>query len=232
MFKLMTLDQEIDLVTDAKQGDINAQNQLLLYHEPFMKRTVAKYARRSSSLDFDDLLMAARYGLLHALTKFEVGKISKVTGKPIRFLSYAGNWIRNYIQIEVRDSTLIHVPAYNWEHRTKTKFLEFANRAWNIVPMDLLSAQTSKRCYEIADESEPSPYNDDDVAILHKALALIDPRLRGVIRDRYFMNRSLAQVAARLKVTREAVRMMQLKGVKALRVAWQEVTGKACVCSE
>jgi RNA polymerase sigma factor (sigma-70 family) len=229
----LSSEQENALVADAKSGDLDAQQQLLLLHEPFLRHVAGRFASRSSQLDFDDLLMAARYGLLHAVTKFDPDRVSPRTGKRSKFITYAGHWVYQYVRVEVSKGSLIWVPAYQRGKRDRIKhYHEHAERAQHVLSMAVIGNAWGRHDdWGPEARDDQRPYDGDDIGMLREALGIleaIDQRSHGIIGDRYFRGMTLSQISGRMNVTKEAVRQMQAKAIKRLRQVWQEVSDRRC----
>ena len=81
---MLKLDEEISLLRRARDGDTRAEATLMRSYEPLVRaaalrrhRSMARMseARRPSyAIDLDDLVQAARYGLLRAIRKWQPGR--------------------------------------------------------------------------------------------------------------------------------------------------------------
>jgi RNA polymerase primary sigma factor len=88
---------ERELVLAAKRGDAEARGALLLAFRPLIG-TVARFYRRSSTIDRVELMQQGCVGLLDALERYDPGR-----GTP--FWSYAGWWVRAAMQQLVAELT-------------------------------------------------------------------------------------------------------------------------------
>ena len=87
-YPLLNFEEELDLSRRIQQGDAKAQDALVNAN----LRLVVKIARSYTSQDvpFMDLIQEGNIGLMHAAKKFDYEK-------NIRFSTYAGWWIRQFV---------------------------------------------------------------------------------------------------------------------------------------
>ncbi len=124
--RLLTKQEEIDLVTRARNGDVEARRRMMEANI----RLVMSIARRYTckSLTFEDLVQEGILGLLEAINKFEVSRGN-------RFSTYATYWIRQAIvrAIEKQDR-MIRLPVYGCDaarriERTQNALADSLGRA-------------------------------------------------------------------------------------------------------
>ena len=92
------------------------------------------YAKRyiGYGIDLDDLAQEARRGLLHAAEIYD-------ESKGFKFCTYAGRWIRSYLQDAVRDR-MIHCPRRSFEDfMLVTRTMRRLSRQWD-RPVELTEA--------------------------------------------------------------------------------------------
>lgn len=87
-YKLLTIEEESELVEKMLKGDIKAKETLISSNLRFVVSIAKQY--QNKGLEFPDLISAGNEGLIKACSKFNP-KFN------CRFLSYAGWWIRNSI---------------------------------------------------------------------------------------------------------------------------------------
>lgn len=88
-YDVLTKEEEQHLGYRILEGDSNARNELVAHNLRYVIKIVSKY---NFSEDFkEDLIQAGNEGLLYAASHYDVRSGN-------RFLTYATNWIRFYIQ--------------------------------------------------------------------------------------------------------------------------------------
>lgn len=88
-YDVLTKEEEQHLGYRVLEGDSNARNELVAHNLRYVIKIVSKY---NFSEDFkEDLIQAGNEGLLYAASHYDVRSGN-------RFLTYATNWIRFYIQ--------------------------------------------------------------------------------------------------------------------------------------
>lgn len=85
---MLTPDEELDLATRMKNGDVESKSKLVESH----LRMVPPYAKKYCiyGVPYLDLIQEGNLGLLHAAQKYDVDK-------NVRFSVYARFWIRRYV---------------------------------------------------------------------------------------------------------------------------------------
>lgn len=99
----MKREEEIECVIKAKAGDINAQSKLVCSQLKSILGIALKF--RSYTNKLEDLVNEGAIGLIHSISKYDLGKHSK-----IRFGTYAMWWVMASINEFVYDNTLIRYP--------------------------------------------------------------------------------------------------------------------------
>lgn len=88
----------------AKEGDVEARNQLILHNIRLVKSIIFKEIPPYGSLDYEDLIQEGVFGLIRAIEKYEEGKETK-------FSTYASFWIKQSVQRALVDkSRMIRLP--------------------------------------------------------------------------------------------------------------------------
>jgi RNA polymerase primary sigma factor len=85
---LLSLEEEKELGKRAKEGDKEAQNQLVIHNLRFVISVAKQYQHQG--LPLEDLISAGHEGLIIAAQKYDVDRVFK-------FISYAVWWIRQSI---------------------------------------------------------------------------------------------------------------------------------------
>lgn len=91
-YPLLTVEQERELAIKAANGDKQAKDKLIESNLRFVVSIAKQY--QGKGLELEDLISVGNLGLLRALELFE-------PERELRFLSYAGWWIRDFIINEI-----------------------------------------------------------------------------------------------------------------------------------
>ncbi len=166
-----------------------------------------------ASLEEADLVQAGAIGLMRALESFD----------PERGFSlgtYATHWIRHHIQREVMNhGRSIRVPVHTQEKlRMARKPLPCTT-----ISLDAPSGpdNSPKTLHDTIGDAEADPTDQLRERERQKAVAIaltqLPERTRRIIRDRFWGERTLAQVGDALGVTRERVRQLEAGALTKLR---------------
>lgn len=100
----MTLEEEYNLITDAKIGKQYAIDAIVKNNEGLIHKYLRKF-KCKGNLEYNDLFQTGIIGLIHAITKFDCS-----TGN--RFSTYASHWIKATITRDaVYHDQTVNLPA-------------------------------------------------------------------------------------------------------------------------
>jgi RNA polymerase sigma factor (sigma-70 family) len=235
---------ERELVLAAKRGDADARGALLLAFRPLIG-TVARFYRRSSSIDRAELMQQGCVGLLDALERYDPGR-----GTP--FWSYAGWWVRAAMQqlvAELTQPVVLSDRARRQLARIRRARRHHAaeHAAWPTVTE--LADETGLPTEQVEQllAAERIPRALDDAATLgdpaagealervlasaerDRALALLaslDHRARGILHARYGLDgpaQTLREIADGIGVSPERVRQIEQQALAELREGFVRV---------
>lgn len=102
-YPLLTEQEEIELLSKAKNGDEKAKEKLIVSNLRFIVSIAKQY--QNKGVEFSDLISAGNIGLMRAISHFDDSYNCK-------FISYAVWWIRDSILKEILDyGKIIRIPA-------------------------------------------------------------------------------------------------------------------------
>jgi len=101
-YPLLTVEQERELAVKAVNGDKQAKDKLIESNLRFVVSIAKQY--QGKGLELEDLISTGNLGLIRAVDSFE-------PERELRFLSYAGWWIRDFIINEIiNNGKAIRIP--------------------------------------------------------------------------------------------------------------------------
>ncbi len=121
-FKLLTLQEEIELARQIKQGNIKALHKLVTANLRLVGLIAKHYRYRY--IDFEDIIGAGYLGLVKAAWRYD-----KTRGN--KFSVYAGLWIHKEIKLAIIQNDIYHIPA-----NRRAKFSKY-NRTWEYLEQQL-----------------------------------------------------------------------------------------------
>ncbi len=243
--KLLTIQEERDLINRIQQGDQKALNKLILGNLRFVVSVARQYHGRG--LSFLELISEGTVGLYKAAKRFD-------PTREIKFISYAVWWIRQSIQKALFEQVgAAHIPPYklNLVRRFQKALVKNMGDYYKTMQQDEFK-ESEKEIVEImekiASASLDSPVGSDndsrdpvttlmdvlgeagdqeashEKVELHHALDNIlgnlSYREEKVLRMYYGVNYSreftLDEIAHELKLTRERVRQIKNKAIRKL----------------
>ncbi|HEY1086324.1 MAG TPA: sigma-70 family RNA polymerase sigma factor, partial [Archangium sp.] len=205
-------------VLAARGGDRAAQARVFASMERLCLWTARRRARQlPPTMTFPEAVQLCRIGVMDAIRKFIPGRSA--------FVTYASYWMRARLAKGIALESAGAAP-HSWDQRTGKM------RSHRVVPIDRSKKDPDKPAPidVLADAQAPA----DEVlakeqleALTHRALQRLKPeRQRIAVRERA-EGKSLEEVGEQLGISRERVRQLQLKGMKALRRSLRPVLWEA-----
>lgn len=170
-------------------------DKLLREHEGLAHSVAGKYrGYTGAAIGYDDLLQAARMGILRAAEDFD-------PSKGVKFTSYATWWIRAYVQDEIqKHGRTIRVPRQRWP---------------SDLPDDVIRSDE-----DTAAALQPSPEDEtaskEDLDKLRAALGKL-PRQQAIVLRMRSRGVSLSVIGDQLGVSRQRVSKVEHEATEALK---------------
>nr|WP_307776674.1 RNA polymerase sigma factor RpoD/SigA [uncultured Cetobacterium sp.] len=115
-YQVLDRDEENELLTKAKSGNVEARERLILCNLRLVVNVAKGYINKG--MGFIDLISEGNFGLIHAIEKFDIEK-------GYRFSTYAVWWIKQAIsKAIISKGREIRIPSYKYDLLNKTnKFI-------------------------------------------------------------------------------------------------------------
>ena len=209
-------EKERKLLQLAKDGDIDARNQIISANLRFVFDIAKKY--RNHGVDISDLISAGNRGMFKAIEKFDMSK-------DVKFFSYAVWWIRQHMMKEIE----IQKEKDKSESSFDDVFPNDASYGENIY------CNEDNEDYGVNDVSDTdSDFLEQDEELQQKhfvveqLLARLDDRERVVI-TKYFGiednsdGHNLEEISKDLNLSTERIRQIKLKAINTMRAEVFEI---------
>ena len=221
-YKMVTPQEEVELIRAYKDGDRMAGEKLVLANLRFVVSVAKQYSNNSAPLA--DLISAGNMGLVRAMERFD-------ETRGFKFISYAVWWIRQSILQEMANNGRpirlpLNVINLNNKHRRETgeDLPEIA--ALHVGSPNHKVGDDNMELIDLMKSSAfPSP--DEfiiDKPMVHSLIEKLTPREQVVVRLRYGIDRNgeestYEEIAAALgtDLTRERIRQIHVKAMRKLK---------------
>jgi len=206
-FKILSKEEEIELLISAKKGDLKSKNDLVKSNLKYVVYIAKKY--QGMGIDLEDLISFGSIGLFKSIDKFDLNN-------DVKFITFAIYNIKAEIKKALNDlSRLVRIPS----HKTKVdnKYVKSHNLS--------LSDDENKKVFD--NIKSDSQIKDESLNIdINRALNYLPTKQRDAIKMYYGIGyikpMSMEEVGLELNITNERVRQLIRRGEKTL----SEVSGK------
>lgn len=99
-----TKEEDNRLIAAAQSGDIEARNELIMRHMPFIIKFAQGQVKERRFVKRDDLAHVCVLAMIHAIRKYD---FIKAKGK---FITYAARWMRSYITVALDKYSMYRLP--------------------------------------------------------------------------------------------------------------------------
>ncbi len=209
---LLSQEEEMSLARRIRAGDRNALDRLVACNLRFVVAVAKRYRR--FGVPVQDLVTEGNLGLIRAAERFDERRL-------VRFTSYAVWWIRQSMLEGVRQhSALVRVPVRRSRERASDRPIRYLSLDSRVGPGEgiVLGELVSRD-----PNADPGAQVDRAALrdVIEASMTLLDEREAGVLRMCFGLGdeapRNLADVSARLGVSRERVRRIRERALARLR---------------
>ena len=241
--RLLSEEETRSLIALARSGQAEAAEKLLKHNSRLIKSIVLRFEGRG--VEFDDLYQIGSLGMLKAIDRFD-------PAKGVKFSTYAVTVIMGEIRQYLRDDGLIKTGRNLKElagkvYRARQEFFERYGKEPTISELEeatKLSREEIAAALEIAQpvsSLQEILHSEDGAAItledrfgeepeenwmeslsLREALARLEPRLRLIVEERFFREKTQEEIAARIGISQVQVGRLEKTALKLLRELLQE----------
>ena len=233
--KILTRDQEQDLISRAQNGDIKVRDEII---EKNLKLVISTCRKGNFSIT-EDCIQDGVLGLIRAIEKFDLSKGNK-------FSTYATWWIMQSRNRESYNYHTYRLPAHIWEKRSKiakfnTKFYEKNDRVptyeeisknfnvtiasvKNILELPQIVSIDKKDLdgelpHEKIEDERAADITEINIrnSILNDAFQILSEREKKIIELRYNQSMTLGDVGGVFNITKERVRQIQITAETKMR---------------
>lgn len=205
-YKPITRAKEKELILKAKNGDLNAQNEILTANLRFVFNVASRYKGNGAAIS--DLISEGNMGLVKAIQKFN-------PEKDVKFISYAVWWIRNAMQEFIKKRQTI----LNIEKEDDYLNSPVITDSFNVDDED---DYVTKRETVLSDEEDETKreLHKNQKKIVDELLSKLSWRERFIIEQYYGINekeKNLEEIGKMLGITKERVRQIKKVSLSKLR---------------
>ena len=236
---MLDYDQTLQLLKQAKNGDENAKNQLILSNSPLVKSIVRRY--KNKGVEYDDLYQLGCVGFVKAINNFD-------ESYNVKFSTYAVPMIAGEIKRFLRDDGSIKVSrSIKNQYYQIQKYIDKCRNESSSIPsikelskmfqieeQELMFVMESSKMpvsiYDSLDKDSSSSQvildklanNDEQTQLLNKMvlndiIRNLDEKDRKLIILRYYRDKTQSEVAKILNVSQVQVSRLENKVLNKLK---------------
>ena len=204
-YKPISREKERKLLFKAKNGDLDAQNEILTSNLRFVFNIASRYKGQGAAIS--DLISEGNLGLVKAIQKFD-------PERDVKFISYAVWWVRNSMQefIKKRQACL------NFEKDEDTLNIPLTS---NKIP-DTEDEWVERKDAVLSDEEDEAKreLHKNQRKIVNELLGILEGREKYIVEQYYGIGckeKNLEEIGKELGITKERVRQIKLSCLNKLR---------------
>ena len=241
--RLLSEEETRCLITRARQGEADAAEKLLKYNSRLIKSIILRFAGRG--VEFDDLYQIGSLGMLKAIARFD-------PEKGVKFSTYAVTVIMGEIRQYLREEGVIKTSRNLKElagkvYKARQEYFERYGKEPTISELEEATKLTREEIAAALEIAQPVSslqeivHGEDGVAItledrvgeepeekwmeslsLREALERLAPRLRLIVEERFFREKTQEEIAARVGISQVQVSRLEKTALKLLREMLRE----------
>lgn len=241
--RLLSEEETRCLITRARQGEADAAEKLLKYNSRLIKSIILRFAGRG--VEFDDLYQIGSLGMLKAIARFD-------PEKGVKFSTYAVTVIMGEIRQYLREEGVIKTSRNLKElagkvYKARQEYFERYGKEPTISELEEATKLTREEIAAALEIAQPVSslqeivHGEDGVAItledrvgeepeekwmeslsLREALERLAPRLRLIVEERFFREKTQEEIATRIGISQVQVSRLEKTALKLLREMLRE----------
>ena len=204
-------DVERELLTKAKNGDIESRNKIITANLRFVFDIAKKY--RGRGVDIADLISEGNKGVIKAIEKFDLSK-------DVKFFTYAVWWVRQHMIASIEEKTMESMYEVNFDDEFTQDYQDIENVALSSDDDESYMENDLEDC----DCKNIEGYEEDEQKhfVVQKLLARLDERERIVIMKYFGIENdddghNLDEISNELNISTERVRQIKVNAINILR---------------
>lgn len=205
-YKHLTKEEEKELISRCRDGDIDARNQLLEANLKFVFDVAKKYTGRGVAIS--DLISEGNMGLIRAYEKFD-------ETKDVKFISYAVWWIKQAMLECIRKNNIKEMNETSDEERINPVFEKA------VVDDEDEYVTSYETTYSDEYDTRENEIEEGHKTYVSFLLAHLTNRERHVIESYYGFNDNkeltLFEIGKEMHLSSERVRQIKVTAMKKLR---------------
>lgn len=204
-YKPISREKERKLLFKAKNGDLDAQNEILTSNLRFVFNIASRYKGQGAAIS--DLISEGNLGLVKAIQKFN-------PEKDVKFISYAVWWVRNSMQEFIKKRQV----CLNIEKDEDTLNIPLTS---NKIP-DTEDEWVERKDAVLSDEEDEAKreLHNNQRKIVNELLGILEGREKYIVEQYYGIGckeKNLEEIGKELGITKERVRQIKLSCLNKLR---------------
>ena len=241
--RLLSEEETRSLIALARSGEAEAKEKLLKYNSRLIKSIVLRFEGRG--VEFDDLYQIGSLGMLKAIERFD-------PARGVKFSTYAVTVIMGEIRQYLREDGVIKTSRNLKElagkvYRARQEFFERYGKEPTISELEEATKLTREEIAAALEIAQPVSslqevlHSEEGGAItledrvgeepeekwmeslsLREALERLEPRLRLIVEERFFREKTQEEIAARLGISQVHVGRLEKTALKLLREMLRE----------
>ena len=204
-YKPISREKERKLLFKAKNGDLDAQNEILTSNLRFVFNIASRYKGQGAAIS--DLISEGNLGLVKAIQKFN-------PERDVKFISYAVWWVRNSMQEFIKKRQV----CLNIEKDEDTLNIPLTS---NKIP-DTEDEWVERKDAVLSDEEDEAKreLHNNQRKIVNELLGILEGREKYIVEQYYGIGckeKNLEEIGRELGITKERVRQIKLSCLNKLR---------------